>query len=317
MDTKIKINLDAIMKDHNKDKDLIAPIDLETKKDSDISLFSNDEKVDKKNLIEELDIPLKTELVEEIVVPLKTNLVEEVIVPLKTELVEEVIAPLETELVEDKEVVWEESWGEKKVFISLDSIQKNSIDIWDLRIQNENKKKEPILVKQVINEPKKELFANYEAAFAKKKDSIMQKIQKLKNLPKTRPLFVSSLIIITVTWIWWLFYIDPKTHSLENYKTSIINIIDKNNLINDIWIVNDNWLTNEDKQPPPVIYEKEKIQLWWLKFEVETKVVDEKKIFKYDWKTYNSDEELKADMKIEVEKIKKAKLIDGIIKNFK
>jgi hypothetical protein len=56
----------------------------------------------------------------------------------------------------------------------------------------------PVIEKQVENKEKQELFSNYEAAFAKKKDSIMEKIKKLKSLPKTRPLFVSSLIIFTI-----------------------------------------------------------------------------------------------------------------------
>jgi hypothetical protein len=139
----------------------------------------------------------------------------------------------------------------------------------------------------------------------------MEKIKKLKSLPKTRPLFVSSLIIFTIAWIWLLFYIDPENHSIENYKTSIINIIDKNNLLYDVWIINDN------NQTAPLTYEKKKIQVWWLKFEIETEIINDRKIFKYNWKTYNSDMELKRDIMIEAEKIKKEKLIEELIKYFK
>jgi hypothetical protein len=64
--------------------------------------------------------------------------------------------------------------------------------------------------------------------------------------------FVWWIIVATVLWISFLFYVDPEVHSVENYKTSILNIAGKSmtqeeinshqtDIINDIaWKLNQN-----------------------------------------------------------------------------
>jgi hypothetical protein len=41
--------------------------------------------------------------------------------------------------------------------------------------------------------------------------------------PKTSIALVSTLIVLTAIWVSSLFYLDPENHSLNKYKTSILN----------------------------------------------------------------------------------------------
>ena len=284
MGTRMKINLEAIMKSQtvaedtvatkDEKKSIVTPIIVEKKNDSTIPLI-----VEEKN---ESDTTL---------------------------IVEKEDKSDDTLIVEE-----EKEWEDKKVFITLDNIQKNSkINKWEWKNKLNEKEplKLPIIKKIEENIVKQELFSNYEGAFAKKDDSIMKKIKKLKSLPKTRPLFVSSLIIMTIIWIWWIFYIDPKNHSFDSYKTSVINAFDGNNLIYEAWLINDNY-----QQTISLTSEIKKIQIWWLSFEFEIEIINNKEVFNFNWKTYNSKAELKKVITIEVEKIKKEKLINGLIKSF-
>ncbi|USN59262.1 MAG: hypothetical protein H6767_04220 [Candidatus Peribacteria bacterium] len=67
---------------------------------------------------------------------------------------------------------------------------------------------------QIIKPAEGEIFSQYTSEFIEKEPHIMEKIRKLKEMPRTRPLFVSSLVLVTIAGIGLLFYIDPGTHSL-------------------------------------------------------------------------------------------------------
>lgn len=74
------------------------------------------------------------------------------------------------------------------------------------------------------------VFNNYESDFKRKEASILNaikrltKIANLKKLTKTNKIFVSWIIITTILWVSFLFYVDPEIHSIENYKTSILDL---------------------------------------------------------------------------------------------
>ena len=215
-----------------------------------------------------------------------------------------------------EKTTWEKS--NKKIVISLHDIQKNiekekeknNENDKKIALKMEKKEKEKEKEKNNENKPKKELFSNYEASLTQEKDDIINKIKQFKKLPKTKPIFLNAIIVIAISWIWLLFYINPKNHSLENYKTNIINIIDKNNVLYKFWTINKN------NNPTTIIYKKEKIRIWWLNFEIEIGIVNNNKIIKYNWKIYNSNEELEKDIKKEVEEIKKERLINELMKFF-
>ena len=130
----------------------------------------------------------------------------------------------------------------------------------------------------------------------------MKKLADIKKLTKTNKVFVVSIIMGTVLWLSFLFYIDPETHSLENYKTSILTIawreVTQEELNNhQIEITND------------IIWQLNQNNLWWyqLDFEILTNNNWEA-IYKFDWTEYNSKDSLDIGIRERLKKLKKLKI---------
>ncbi len=75
-------------------------------------------------------------------------------------------------------------------------------------------------VTQEGTQEEKEVFWNYESKFSSESKQILERLR----MPKTRIWMLFSLCMICVIIIWSLMYINPETHSIGNYKTSIIEI---------------------------------------------------------------------------------------------
>lgn len=133
-----------------------------------------------------------------------------------------------------------------------------------------------------------DVFGNYESEYKKKESNILSSIKKLtkiadlKKLTKTNKVFVWWIITATIIWISFLFYIDPETHSLDNYKTSILNLAGRNMTQDEINIhqtdiINDiNWKLNQNN-------------LGWYQLDFEI-LVDEwwNAVYKFDWNKYKT-----------------------------
>jgi len=143
----------------------------------------------------------------------------------------------------------------------------------------------------------KPLFENYESVFKKDKTNILEEIKKLKWLPKTNIIWLSILIWLTISWIWILFYINPKIHNLNNYKTSII----------------DTYKTITNKTSETKIITK-RINKGWYIYEIKIEKLLWKDVYIYKWKYFKTKEKLNKAINKEVEYRKKAKLIK-ILKN--
>ncbi len=80
------------------------------------------------------------------------------------------------------------------------------------------------------NNNSNEVFHNYESEYKKKEWNILEWIEKIKKianikkLSKTNKIFLASIVWITIAGLGFLFQIDPETHSLDNYKASILTL---------------------------------------------------------------------------------------------
>lgn len=101
----------------------------------------------------------------------------------------------------------------------------------DTQIKKQEKEKygdiiSKIDVKSEIEDGKEnkwEIFSNYKSDFIWKENKIYESIKKLKNMPKTNFIFLWLIIGITLISISWMFKFFPEKHSIQNYKTSIID----------------------------------------------------------------------------------------------
>ncbi|MDD3303035.1 MAG: hypothetical protein PHN31_05760 [Candidatus Gracilibacteria bacterium] len=95
--------------------------------------------------------------------------------------------------------------------------------------QHKDDKKKELKNEQVekVEEVKKDLFVNYDSDFHRNEKQILKKIRGIRMLPKTNFAFIITLLVITTGIVTFLMSIDPKNHSLENYKTSLLNIATK------------------------------------------------------------------------------------------
>jgi hypothetical protein len=130
----------------------------------------------------------------------------------------------------------------------------------------------------------------------------LKKLADIKKLTKTNKVFVVSIIMATVLWLSFLFYIDPETHSLENYKTSILTIawreVTQQELNNhQIDIENDiMWQLNQNN-------------LWWYQLDFEILTNDNwEAIYKFDWTEYSSKDSLDIAIKERLKELKKLKI---------
>ena len=151
---------------------------------------------------------------------------------------------LETNQVEEKQLKsnsWddhkeEDLHGFWKKMVSLKSFFSSSS-------QHKDDKKKELKNEQVekVEEVKKDLFVNYDSDFHRNEKQILKKIRWIRMLPKTNFAFIITLLVITTWIVTFLMSIDPKNHSLENYKTSLLNIATKVQTI-----VSNTWKNNPD-----------------------------------------------------------------------
>lgn len=112
-----------------------------------------------------------------------------------------------------------------------------------------------VAAQEIQNAEEKELFWNYESKFSSESKDILQKLR----MPRTRLWFVFSLIFLTVGMIWVLMMIDPKTHSISNYKASIHEIYKDITSEEQIDSLTTNTTTTQQEKTPEIEIITEKI----------------------------------------------------------
>ncbi len=175
----------------------------------------------------------------------------------------------------------------------------------------------------------KSQFSNYESDFSAKENDIMSKIKKLKYLPKTRPALVCWLIAITWLWITGLFYLDPKKHSLSNYKATLVSYYKTQTGEEDLEKIQE-WLNNLQEKKQAGIeksitntvktsqWNKEKMIHKWFPFTIESTVwKNSVKIFKYNNIEYTKLGDLQKVLDIEISKLKHNKVESFLLGNKK
>lgn len=134
---------------------------------------------------------------------------------------EPVIKAEEEEMKKSNTIFWNKFFTLKK-------------DVEPVQPKKEDDSSKTIFVEE---KPVSELFANYDSEFHTNEKVIMQWIRKFKmTASKTSIWFVLGLILVTVLSILVMMKIDPKNHSIENYKSNIISIF---------------WKKDESKVLPP------------------------------------------------------------------
>jgi len=166
------------------------------------------------------------------------------------------------------------------------------ISIWnikELKKENQdNSQKEE--VQEIVKEENKELFSAYKSDFIKNRNSILEKIKKIKKLPKTRFWMLILLISFVSIIIAWLFYFDPEHHNINRYKTWFL------------WLLWQKVQITEEKRKEEIINKNNnssKKIIWnkqnyiWNEYEI--KIIDWAENFIYKDTNYtNKDELIKA-----------------------
>lgn len=160
-------------------------------------------------------------------------------------------------------------------------------------------------VKTNDKEANKEIFSQYKSDFVKNKETIIDGIKKLKNIPKTRIWLVVLLVLISSIWIWSLFIINPEIHSIENYKTSILEIFKepKSDIEKPIK-VEETPIKNE------VIVIPSNVIKWWININYKSEIINWQETINYNWKIYYSKAEFETELPKIIEKLKIEKLTD-------
>ncbi len=246
-------------------------------------------------------------------------------------IVEEVIIEEVEEVIKDEKTLFYESLTSRVLPIKKRKIQekKKKIDLKSTKKSDKNddekedkenncktiidkdwEEKEVCDINLWVNSKKvdNDLFLNYQSDYKKKESIVIDTIHKLKKLAdikkltKTNKVFVVSIIMVTVLWLSFLFYIDPETHSLENYKTSILTIAWKE-------VTQDELNNHQIEITNDIIWQLNQNNLWWyqLDFEILTNNNWEA-IYKFDWTEYNSKDSLDIGIRERLKKLKKFKI---------
>jgi len=163
--------------------------------------------------------------------------------------------------------------------------------------------KEGNLTENIENKKEtKALFDNYESNFQINKISILERLKRLKSLPKTNVILLTILITTTIAWIWFLFYSNPKIHNLNNYKTSIIDTY------NAIYL--------QESSLPKNIPKIEKINKWWYIYNIKIKKLLWKNVYIYKWKYFDKRENLDSFINKEIEYRKRNKVVKVLKHSF-
>ena len=247
-------------------------------------------------------------------------------------VIQDEVKPKKTEVIKDEKTLFYESltsnvlWQtnkktediKKQKKVDLSSIQasednkdieKNDIDIIWKNEKINNKDISNIEKYNNAQSKKQDLFLNYESDYKKKESVIIDTLQKLKKvadlkkMTKTNKVFVVSIIMTTVLSIWFLFHVDPETHSLENYKASILTLAGKH-------ITKEELITHEADIEQEIVWQLNEKNLGWyqLDFEILTNKVWEA-IYKFDGLEYPTKKllDIAIDEKLEILKVDKIK----------
>ena len=237
---------------------------------------------------------------------------------------EEIVEEVKEEVIKDEKTLFYESltsnvlWAyknksiEKDKKIDLKNVKKidetecstitdtewNEKEVCSIETHNQNKAQ---------NE---DLFSNYESDYKKKESRVIETIHKLKKLAdikkltKTNKIFVVSIIMATVVWIWFLFYIDPETHSLENYKASILTIAWRE-------VTQQELLTHQTDIENDIKWQLNENRLWWYKLDFEMLANENgEAIYKFDGLEYMTKELLDIAITEKLKFLKKEKIKD-------
>lgn len=282
MNASPKINLSAIMKNKNieaekkveENKELSEKIETEKVEEvqdhkAKISLSSIKMNKSPETIIEENEDNIEKQHLEK-----KEELTETLSESQEKEIeTKELTEKVETEKVEEVQ--------KQETEKSVEEIEKEI----DLEVKKETEEKLHLNTeKEEKEDENKELFWNYQSDFDKKQSNIFEQIEEKKKKiqeklkqPKTRVTFVLSLLLITISIIWSLFYFDPEHHSLERYQTSIIN--NSKNFKKEF--IDKEWINNS-------------IQVWEFNFEIETqdKYFSKEKLYSFEWTIYETEDSL-------------------------
>ncbi|NDK08559.1 hypothetical protein EOM39_04960 [Candidatus Gracilibacteria bacterium] len=140
-----------------------------------------------------------TPLVEEVIEEKPAEVVEEIVPEVKKEEEVETISPLKLVTIKKEPVV----------------VEQKAVEAVVEKTEEQKKVEEG------------DIFVNYDSDFHKNQKSILQKIRMLKMTPKTSITFVGLLILITIGGIGIMMKIDPKNHSIDNYKANILGLLGK------------------------------------------------------------------------------------------
>lgn len=221
--------------------------------------------------------------------------------------------PQVKEVIKD-EIITEEKEERKRSPVKTTKINLmgiKSLDNTEEKIEKEKQEKEKARIEELASEEKetspetKEIFTKYTSDFVKNKETVIERIKKLKNIPKTRMWLLASLVLISSVWIWSLFIINPEIHSVENYKASILGIFKEAEPI-----VEKPIKVEEIPLKEEVIVVPSKVEKWWITINFESKNVDWQETIIYNWKTYHSKIEFEMELNKIVEKLKVEKLTD-------
>lgn len=214
----------------------------------------------------------------------------------QTEVEEKVLQEEKTEKLENEQVTLID---EKKV----EETTTEQIPVVNVETKNilplQEEKTDPVIIWwKVLAKDPDWLFMNYKSEFENKENAVLAQIKKLKNLPKTRPLFVASLIWLLVFGLLGLYLINPEKNNLKYYKASIVwnvkSVVWESGTSESTstWIVNNSnsWAsvqTIPEKVEVKEERKKEEIMKWGYKISFESKVdASWKKTYRYKWEEF-------------------------------
>ena len=151
----------------------------------------------------------------------------------------------------------------------------------------------------------KDLFQNYQSIFTRERETILQKIKKVK-IVKTRPQLVAGLIWCTLMIIAGLFLFDPSRHSLSIYQASLLQSYNSVRGI-ETPVVQPIKFTAPIKAP-----KKNNIVIQNRVFTIYSTTSSWQTLFGYKGNDFNSQEEVEAYIKKEIFKQTKEKIIEHV-----
>lgn len=301
-------------KNTEKTKENFTPkIKLSIKKTDEIQKENKEIEIIKEKPINKKNIENKTEdTLPKIKLSLKKDdLEKEIEINKKEPLKKEVELTIKEDIPKKTYTIKDVIPDKKENKVVLSSIKK------EILTDKEKSNKEIIPWNEKLLTENNYILSNYKSDFSNKSESIIEKLKKLKNIPKTRIWLVVWGIVITIVAVTSVFTLNPEYHSLDKYKTNI--------LWNEETVKNNNPKPNvikEKESPPPikeiVKWKPKTINSNWTNFSIQYKLFEGwKKIYKYKNKEYDSLDKLNMFLE-KLPEVKKntLKKINSKVSNF-